>query len=160
MPMNYQPQDKVAGGGKVPPGKYEFRVMEAEEKVFKTGNEGVSVKIAVEVSESRDITNYANFAYTKGALWRLEQFMTAVGLDFAHPPAVHELIGLRGRVDLEDTGEKYLSVKEWLAPDAQWVARQKDQIAAESARRRQRTEPPPPDDRDAPPPIGDADLPF
>jgi len=118
MPMGYNPQEvgeSSGGGGRAEPGTYHFRVDDARELTFRSGNEGCEIKLAVAAFGDRDITVYDRCVYTSRSLWKLKQFFGAVGCDFERPPEVHELAGHRGRARFKRDENGYLVVAEYLS---------------------------------------------
>ncbi len=124
--MNYNPEDRAEGGGgggqRAQPGTYAFCVNDANETTFRSGNQGIKIKMDVAAFEDRDVTCFDNFVYVPQALWKLEQFLTALGLDFNDPPSVDHLIGREGKAKFilgeERDGRRYLEVDEFLEPTA------------------------------------------
>jgi hypothetical protein len=161
MPMNYRPDDKIDGGGRAEPGTYVFRVEEARETTFKTGTEGAEVTLMVGAFEDRDITVFERFAYMPKALWKLEQFMNAIGEDFAHPGEVYDLVGRTGRAEFEHNDKGYLRVKEYIpanannGPDIKRVQKSTQQLL-----QRQPSGCRQPEMNDEPPTHGDDECPF
>jgi hypothetical protein len=160
-PMNYRPGDKIDGGGRAEPGTYVFRVDEARETTFKTGTEGAEVTLMVGAFTDRDIKVFERFAYMPKALWKLEQFMNAIGEDFAHPGEIYDLVGKTGRAEFEHDEKGYLRVKEYIPANANNGPDSKP-----TQRTAQRPPPHPssgyrqPEADKGPPPHSDDDCPF
>lgn len=152
MPFNYNPQDKVDSGGRAEPGEYRFRVEEAAETVFRSGNEGLTLKLAVAAFPEKDITVFARFVYTPKALWRLEQFMAAVGVDFANPGEPHGLIGKSGKATFVVGENGYLEVDNYLPANAN--------NGPDTRRAATKTSTRAPARGAEPPPHGDDDVPW
>lgn len=158
MPLGYNPQDKIEGGsGKAQPGVYDFIVDECSEETFRSGNQGLKVKLLVAALETRDVTVFDRFVYVPKALWKLEQFMASVGVDFNNPCEAHEIERRCGRASCV-VGEKgYLEVEEYLpamannGPDTRKSAMQAAKPAMASGGGEHDYGPPPYTDEDAPP---------
>ena len=117
MPMNYSPDEKVDRPN-AEPGEYVFKIDDAQETVFRSGNEGCKLTLLVGALPNRDVTVFDNLVYVGKALWKTEQLMKSIGLDFYRPPEVHELVGKMGKAKFM-TGEKgYLEVEEYLPASA------------------------------------------
>jgi hypothetical protein len=120
MALNYNPAQKVEneGSGKAQPGRYTFRVDDVQEKMFRSGNEGLSATLLVAVNGARDLKVFSNFVYTPKALWKLKEFFDAIGVDFEHPPEPWDLVGKTGVAEFV-VGEKgYLEVDTFLPGSA------------------------------------------
>ena len=120
-PLNYNPEDKVDTVAEA--GQYRFFVGDAVETTFRSGNEGLKITLEVAAFEDRDIKVFENLVYMDKALWRLEEFLTSVGLDYSKPPELDQLHGLEGMAefvlgDKKQDGRQYLEVAAFLAPDA------------------------------------------
>ncbi len=123
--LGYSPEDKEEGGGggrRAEPGTYSFYINEAYEDTFRSGNDGVKIKLDVAAFEDKDVTVFENFVYVSQALWKLEEFLTCLGFDFNNPPEIDELIGKEGKAKFklgaERDGKRYLEVEEYLKPGA------------------------------------------
>lgn len=118
--MRYNPSKKAEeGGGRAQPGTYPFKVEEAQEVTFKTGAEGLSVKLLVGAFHNRDITVFARFTYGESAQWKLKQFMDAIGVDFYRPPQnAYELERHTGKAKFKLGDNGYLEVDEFIAASA------------------------------------------
>lgn len=116
--MKYNPNDMEEGGGRATAGTYEFKIDDAVETTFRSGNDGAKVTLMVGAFATKDVKVFENFVYLPQALWRLKSLMEAVGLDFAANPDVEELINLTGKAKFR-VGEKgYLEVEEFLPAKA------------------------------------------
>lgn len=163
--MRYNPEEKIDGGGKAAPGMYRFRVDKAEETMFRSGNEGLAVELAVAAFPDRDITVFSRFVYLPKSLWKLEEFFNSIGVDFARSQETQpeDLIGLTGEAVFA-LGEKgYLEVDTYCAasanngPDTRKPApRPAPKTTPKPAPSRYRE----PGEDDAPPPHSDADCPL
>lgn len=118
MGLKYNPAEKIEGGGKAEAGKYYFKVDEAGEATFSTGNEGLKVTLLVGAFDDRDVKVFCNFAYTPKALWRLKQFFDAIGVDFDNPPDAYDLVGKTGEAIFEVGDKGYLQVETYLPAGA------------------------------------------
>src|SRR5689334_13354163 len=98
-PMNYNPDEKV--DSHAAPGEYPFKIDDAQECRFRSGNEGCKLTLLVGALANRDVTVFDNLVYVPSALWKAEQLMKSIGLDFYRPPEVHELVGKMGRAKFE-----------------------------------------------------------
>lgn len=156
MPLGYSPEAKEENEyDDLEEGKYPFKVDIVEEKFFKTGNEGLKVKLLVGY-EGRDVPCFANLAYTPKALWRLKQFLDCIGLDFDNPPEVTEIRNKTGMADFVLNDKGYFEVERWLDPieqaeafGAQTTPKTKGKPAAEAK-----------EFGYGPPPMVDDDVPF
>lgn len=116
-PLGYDPEEKVESGP-AKPGSYDFSVTAAEETEFRSGNQGLKVTLDVFTGGDQPRNVYENFVYVPKALWKLEQFMIAIGLDFNSPPEEEELIGREGVAYFElgeanEAGRRYLQSGEF-----------------------------------------------
>ena len=120
--LGYDPDniDTTKGGGKpVPPGRYAFIVLQAEEKDFSQGRSR-GLRIVMEVATaSRDVKVYENLIYVKNSQWRLKQFLEATGFDYDDPPDVDEIYDAQGVADFKlgrkkEGGKQYLEVDMFL----------------------------------------------
>ncbi len=121
MPLGYNPSDydpEQGGGGKVPPGDYLFKVDEVEEVRFKTGNMGLKIKLLVGALPDKDIQCFTNIVYTEKALWKLNEFLTCIGLDFSRPPEIHQLLNKTGHATFGLNEKEYLTPEEFHPPSA------------------------------------------
>ncbi len=117
--MNYNPNDKTEGGGRATAGRYRFKVDDAQETTFKSGNEGVQVTLLVGAFDSRDVKVFDRFVFLPNSLWKLEQFMQSIGLDF-HDTSIKpgDMVGLAGEASFV-VGEKgYLEPDTYLPAEA------------------------------------------
>jgi hypothetical protein len=121
-PLNYDPSKKSDDeGGDYPPlkgGKYEFKVEEADETTFKSGNSGLKVKLLVGYTNGRDVPCFCNLVYTDNMLWKVEDFMDSIGLDFENPPDAWELVGKTGWAEFKVNERGYFEVKSFAMPAA------------------------------------------
>jgi hypothetical protein len=129
--MNYNPEEKVesTGGGKAEPGRYRFKVDSAIEKTFRSGNEGLETVLLAGAFETRDVKVFARFAYTPKALWKLEQFMQSIGLDFQDKslqPA--DFFGRTGEADFILDEKGYLEVENFIPASANNGAMKRPQM--------------------------------
>jgi hypothetical protein len=145
MTFNYNPDDRPEDGEAefAKPGVYEFVVDDIRETTFSTGSEGWNVRLMVGAFDSRDIKVYDNIVNTARALWKMEQFLNAFGLDFNNIPSggwrPDGFIGQSGKADFVRGARGYLEVKAYLP------AKAGKNPAAKS---------------NEPPPHGDSDAPF
>lgn len=121
-PLGYNPEEKE-DTGPAKPGSYGFTVAAAEELEFRSGNNGLKIQLSVDTGGTQDRTIYENFVYVPKALWRLEAFLTCLGLDFENPPEADELIGCPGVAyfklgEPNDQGRQYLEADDFKAPGA------------------------------------------
>jgi hypothetical protein len=121
-PLGYDPSRKNddEGGGDFParkPGRYDFKVDEASETVFSSGNKGLKLKFLVAHKEDHDATCYENLPYTDNMLWKLSDFLDSLGLDFENPPEAYELVGKHGVADFRVDEKGYFKVKKYLMPE-------------------------------------------
>lgn len=122
MGMNYKPEEMIEGGGRATAGRYHFKIDEAQERTFKSGNDGLEVKLLVAAFDSRDVTVYDRFVFLNNSTWKLKQFFDAIGVDFNNPPDAHDLIGLTGEAEFE-VGEKgYIEAGLYIAAGANSAA--------------------------------------
>ncbi len=122
MPLGYNPKEEEDSEREdLKGGTYEFKVDAAQEVFFKTGNEGLKVKLLVGY-ERRDVPCFVNLAYTKKALWRLRQFMECIGADFDNPPELSELEGLTGHAVFGVNDRGYFEVEDWIPAGGQVTA--------------------------------------
>lgn len=114
-PLEYNPKDKSEDTGRkeTKPGRYKFKVDDVQEKEFQGGNKGLNVKLLVDTGD-RDATCYCNFVYTKNALWKLEEFLDCIGLDFDPPPDIWEIDKRTGAADFTVNEKGYLEAKKFL----------------------------------------------
>jgi hypothetical protein len=121
MPLGHN-RDAVIDSNDRPdikPGTYEFKVDDAEEVVFNSGNKGLKVILLVAVG-NRDVKCYCNFVYMDSIAWRLEQFYDAVDLDYRDEKL--ELWDITGK-----TGKANFKVDErgYLKADKFWPVRKR-----------------------------------
>jgi hypothetical protein len=125
-PLDFDPSTAEEGGGDYPPlrpGEYEFKIEEASETVFKSGNKGLKLKLLVAYEGTRDIPCYANLVYTPNMLWKVKHLLEGVGFDFESPPDAWELVGKAGWAQFgvkagldasgKPNGKEYLDVKDF-----------------------------------------------
>lgn len=113
-PLNYDTSVEPGEGGDLPPlkpGDYEFKVEEADETTFGTGNQGLKVKLLVGYENGRDVPCYENMVYTPAALWKLKSFLEALGFDYKKPPDAWELKGKTGWAKFGLNEKGYFKVK-------------------------------------------------
>lgn len=121
--MNYNPSEKVDSGGRATAGRYRFKVDEANETVFRSGSEGVKLKLLVAAFKDKDVKVFDNLVFHPNALWKVEQFMQSIGLDFNDTSIqAHDLVGLTGEAEFVVGENKYLEVAEYLPAKAGNVA--------------------------------------
>jgi hypothetical protein len=120
MPLEYNPKDKSEETGRRErkPGRYKFKVDDITEKTFNSGNKGLNVKLLVDDGGSTDATCYCNFVYTDKALWRLEEFLDAVGLSFDPPPEIWEIDKKEGVAEFAINEKGYYEAKKFLVEGA------------------------------------------
>lgn len=120
MPLGYDPNEKE-DTGPAKPGSYGFTIASAEEVEFRTGSQGLKIQLDVDTGGEQPRTIYENFVYVPKALWRLEAFLTCLGLDFEKPPEAEALIGCPGVAyfklgEPNDQGRQYLEADDFKAP--------------------------------------------
>lgn len=153
MALNYNPADlDETKGGNIEPGDYVFVVANAEEVTFRSGNQGLKIELSVAALPDRDIKVFENFVYLPIALWRLREFMDSIGLDFGNMPGLREIIGAAGKATFVENDRGYLTAKKFHAAPANNAPQRKPQP--------QRSTVQPDHFNDAPPPLGDDDVPF
>ena len=121
MRMGYNPndlQDTGASGGSAEPGDYNYVVAEAEEVTFKSGNTGIKLTLMIQRPNGSEIKAFENLVYHARALWKIDEFLSSVGLNFRNPPGVHELLHRNGRAKFIKNDRDYLSVDKYY-PKAQ-----------------------------------------
>ena len=129
-PLGYDPEEKV-NTGPSKPGSYEFNVAQAEETEFRSGNQGLKVTLEVFADGDEPRSVYDNFVYVPKALWKLEQFLICIGLDFNNQPEEEELLGRSGVAYFElgepnDAGRQYLQAGEFFPQGTTAVGPDKD----------------------------------
>lgn len=87
----------------LPAGEYNFRVLDAEEKRSKTGNDMIEVKLDVFKGEESAIV-YDYLVFAEKSKWKVDHFLKCVGLLPEEGTNVdisgNDLIGHQGRVKL------------------------------------------------------------
>ena len=80
--MRFEPKSEkdIAEGGLLPLGNYDFEVQEAEEKVSKTGNDMIELKMRVYDNEGQGRTIFDYLVSTDGGAYKIRHFAYAVGL--------------------------------------------------------------------------------
>ena len=139
--LGYNPSIRSKKKGEVPPGVYQFRVFDIQERKFGTGTRGMTVTFDV-FADNRVIKAYENMYYTEDAHWKLEDFFAALGLVWKEEEAYdkEEILNKMGSAYwTRAKGEKYLGVKEFIMPKS--APNQKS-------------------GKDTPPPMSDEDVPF
>lgn len=125
MPLGYHTggYDRDENREKAEPGEYAFKVEDANEVRFKTGNEGLELRLLVAALPNRDITVFDRLVYVDKARWKIDKFLASIGFDFFSPPELHDLYGKQGMASFV-TGEKgYLEVEEYFPKDASDASR-------------------------------------
>lgn len=115
-PMSYDNESEPVGGS-AEPGRYRYKVDEAEETRFSTGSKGVKATLLVAIGR-RDLKCFVNFSYKEKALWKLKEFMTSIGMDYHAKNEVHDLVGKIGVADFGVNENGYLEAKKFL-PDGE-----------------------------------------
>jgi hypothetical protein len=116
--MNYDPTTKTEGGGRAVAGLYSFTVDSVTDKVWKSGNPGAEITLQVGAFEDRSIKVFDRMTYAPSSLWKVQQFLAALGFDFMTPPENNALLGKCGMAKFK-VGEKgYLEVDEYLPSSA------------------------------------------
>ena len=117
-PDDYEPQNFESAK----PGVYPFDVIAADEGVSKTGNDMITVQLQIDVpGRDNPITVYDYLVSTPKALFKIEQFCDAVGLDFKSGDLEPEnILGLSGKAKFildkpNDNGDRYLKVKQYIS---------------------------------------------
>jgi|2_EtaG_2_1085320.scaffolds.fasta_scaffold62907_2 hypothetical protein len=116
--LGYNPKIRSKKKGEVPPGVYQFRVFDIQEREFGTGTEGMTITFDV-FADNRVIKAYENMYYTDDAQWKLERFFEAIGLVWKEeePYDKEEILNKTGTAYFTRAkDEKYLGVKEFLMP--------------------------------------------
>ena len=112
--MGYDPNMiESGGGGRVNPGTYAYRVVEATEEKFRSGNFGLRLKLDVLVGD-RAIPVYERIAYKQNVMWKIRKFAESAGFDPKRSPDVHHLVGMQGRAEFAKDSKGYLEVDEFL----------------------------------------------
>jgi hypothetical protein len=143
------PKDKTEGGGSAQAGTYPYVVDHITEKTFNSGNDGWKVELMVGAFPDRDIRVFCNLVNVPSALFMMEQFCNAHGVDFnsgEYDPTDFE--GRSGKAAFVKNEKGYLDVKTFLAASAN---NGPDARKAAPARKPVSNEPPPPSDDDCPP---------
>lgn len=108
--------EEQTGGDEIPAGTYFFKVDEVAEKTFKTGSQGVSIKLLVMIG-SKDITVYDNLVATEKARWKWQQLAKALGLPTKGEIDPHQFLNRMGVADFERKADsKYLQVGRYTPP--------------------------------------------
>jgi hypothetical protein len=118
MGLGYNPEDKEEGGGRAAAGEYDFVVDDAEETTFRSGNDGLKVKLMVGAFDDRDVTVFDRFVYLPSSLWKLEEFLASIGCDFNNSPNAHEIIGMQGRASFVPGDRGYIEAETYIAASA------------------------------------------
>ena len=118
MGLGYNPEEKEEGGGRAEEGDYDFVVDEAEEKTFRSGNSGLAVTLMVGAFADKDVKVFDRFVYLPQSLWKLEEFLAALGCDFNNSPDAHELVGMQGRASFVKGDKGYLEAETYAAASA------------------------------------------
>jgi hypothetical protein len=142
------PKDKTEGGGSAKPGIYPYVVDQITEKTFNSGNDGWKVELMVGAFPDRDIRVFCNLVNVPAALFMMEQFCNAHGVDFnsgEYDPRDFE--GKAGRAEFKNNEKGYLEVKAFLPASAN---NGPDTRKSPPARRPSGDEPPPLTDDDCP----------
>lgn len=118
MPMNYNPDWKAEGGGRAEPGTYQFKVDDAEEKTFNSGNDGCKLTLMVGALPDRDIHVFENLMYVEQSAWRIREFLESVGCSYERPPDARDLINKTGTAKFKLGKNGYLEVETFLPASA------------------------------------------
>lgn len=118
MGLGYNPNEKTEGGGRADEGEYDFVVDDAEEKTFRSQNEGLAVTLMVGAFADRDVKVFDRFVYLPQSLWKLEEFLASLGCDFNNSPDAQELIGMQGRASFVKGEKGYLEPDTYVAASA------------------------------------------
>lgn len=113
-PDDYEPMDFAP----IVPGKYEFVVVAADEAQSKNGNDMISLSLQVTVPDrDNGVKVYDYLVSTAKALFKIEQFCKATGIDFnSGNLEAEDCLGLEG-VALFRLGEKKSDGKQYLEVD-------------------------------------------
>ncbi len=113
----YEPMDVTP----VKPGDYDFTVIGATESTSQSGNDMISLELQVNVpGRENPVKVYDYLVSTPKALFKIESFCGAVGLNFGDDELVADsIIGLNGRAKFvlglpKDNGNRYLEVRNYI----------------------------------------------
>ena len=99
-------------------GVYDFTVIDCQDRVFRTGTEGMKLVLDVFLPDDRVIKVFENLFKTPKALWKTKQACDALGLDFEQKPQAHEFIGKSGKGFFDrPPNSKYLELSEFVPKD-------------------------------------------
>ena len=149
MTFKCNPKDKTEGGGLAEPGTYTYKVDQIEETTFRSGNDGWKVTLLVSAMQDRDIRVFCNLVNVPAALFMMEQFCNAHGVDFnsgEYEPRQFE--GKVGKAIFEKGDKGYLQVKTFLPSSANNGPDARRPAPRQSVR------------GDEPPPLTDDDCPI
>ena len=84
--MNYEAPENPSRFSLFPEGKYEAELLSYEEKLSKTGNEMVELKMKVYGSDGSESNIFDYLVGTKGMAWKIKAFCMAAGLPYGQQP--------------------------------------------------------------------------
>lgn len=107
----------------IKPGEYGFTVSGAIEAQSEAGNDMIAIELLVDVpGRDNPLKVFDYLVATPKALFKIQQFCDAVGLDFAaNELDADSIIGLAGRAKFvlgapKQNGNRYLEVRQYLKP--------------------------------------------
>lgn len=108
----------------VTPGTYDFRVVDAVEKVSKSDNVMIALTIAILVDGEEIGRALDHLVFTKTAGWKIDQFLHSIGQHpgegVDHDIQCHDILGEEGSVEIgNEEGSKggtFNTVVRYLAP--------------------------------------------
>ena len=115
----YEPRNYTA----IPAGDYTFTVVNSEERWSQKNNEMINLELAVDVGRENELTVYSRLVNTPKALFVIEQFCAAVGIDFRKDSlSADDCFGKTGKAHFalgqpKDDGKRYLEVKWYIKPE-------------------------------------------
>lgn len=131
MPLNCNFEDghkepEGSGDWVSKPGIYTYKVDEAEEVTFKSGNQGLKLKLLVnDGAPWGDSKCFENIVYGPNSTWRLKALCRSIGVEYSEKLELWDLEGRGGRAKFkveEYNGYQNLKVGNYIIKEGQTEA--------------------------------------
>ena len=98
----------------IEPGDYDFKVYYVEEATFRSGNQGLKLRLLVAAGKS-EVKSFDNIIFTQNAIWKLSALKKAVGCAVKNSELKPwDIEGKTGRAEFVLNDRGYLSVGSYI----------------------------------------------
>lgn len=118
MSFSFDEKDTESTGGKVPPGAYQFQIVDVVEKVSQKGNPMWKLTLETQVSADRLIKVFDNIVNTPEAIWKLRCVCDAIDVTCKSPMDPGDILGRTGKAEYVEGEKGYLEIAKYIPANA------------------------------------------